>query len=120
MYAPSPMAVPGEVTFDCLNSDRIFVERYFGQSPSINPAYDMAADACRKFKNHFRTGIDGNKVTYDKFYEGEAQDFLNRVFLYVAEKLRKLSEDDREEDQYTCHISPEPLTMYMEEIEKLI
>jgi hypothetical protein len=25
-------------------------------------------------------------------------------------------EDDREEDQYTCHISPEPLTMYMEEL----
>lgn len=99
LYALPPIAVPKQLPFICSDADsKIFSVN--DDSARFNPsAYNVAADACRPFDKYFRKDIDGNKVSYDKFYEGTKKQFRERLFLYVANKLRGLSKNDRTDDK---------------------
>jgi hypothetical protein len=69
-----PIAAPKQLPFICSNADRIFM-RIILAKPHYLIQYMTAAEACRPFKDHFRTGIDGKPVTYDKFYEDQLINF---------------------------------------------
>lgn len=118
LYPLPPIAVPDQVPIICLLADKNFVEKHFNKR-NTSVEYNEAAEACRPFTTYTRMGIDGAPISYDKFYEGSYEKFMERVFHYVAEQLRPLSKEQREEN-YKCAISPKLLTKFKEEIDNLI
>lgn len=120
LYKLPNRAFAFQVPAICSTADAEFNEKisYYFKHPYrtvLENAYKNAAETCTPFETFTRMGIDGAQVSFDQFYAGTIDNFIQRVLQYAAEKLKDVPEDQRE---YTCHLGS--LIKLKPEIDELI
>lgn len=124
LYELPRKAVPCQVPIECSDADANFIQELSAlmedpvKGSQFKSAFSTAARACKTFKDYNRAGFDGHPVSFDRFYAGTEEDFLNRLFDYAAEKLRDLTKDQRADSEYSCELGSRSLLEFKEEIDQ--